>query len=216
MLPLIFKRKKTAEFLRQNSGDLEDRKKHGGAHPQRPRTLEDSVYSSGCSQSRSFDSDPGSNPGGGNPLRQSGGVGGGVGGAGGSEGHYLSTGGGYSYYDYSNACRAVPQPRRSPSPVGSGEWALRECEVGLSVRMPACLFVYLSACVLVFTSTCLHVCLSLCLSACLRLRRLVCATQLACLFASLSAGVYHFVFLRLCPLVCATMSACLSSCVSVR
>ena len=152
MLPLIFKRKKTAEFLRQNSGDMEERKKHGGPHhPHRPRTLEDSVYSGGGgSQSCSFEGAQGSNPGGGgNPPRHGGGVGvgggGGGGGGGSGEGYYLSTGSGYSYYDYNNASRAVPQARRSPSPVGSGEWALRECEVGPfvcpSVRPSVCLFV---------------------------------------------------------------------------
>lgn len=186
MLPLIFKRKKTAEFLRQNSGDMEERKKHGDPHhphhphhPHRPRTLEDSVYSGGGSQSCSFEGAQGSNPGGGgNPPRHGGGVGvdGGVGGGSG-EGYYLSTGSGCSYYDCS---RAVPQARRSPSPVGSGEWALRECEVGLfvcpSVRlfvrcpvrpcvcMSFCPFVRLSVHMLVRLSVCLRACLFVCLS----------------------------------------------------
>ncbi|KAK7104410.1 hypothetical protein V1264_019131 [Littorina saxatilis] len=145
MIPLIFKRKKTAEYLRQNSGEQDDRKKHG-QQSSRARTLEDH-YSGNTSFSghSSFDTgEPGSNPGyarqgsGGN---NSGCDGSGVGGSGGG---YLATGG-YNYsYDYGGGVggggRGVggrgggvrggsPQPvRRSPSPLGSGEWALRECE----------------------------------------------------------------------------------------
>ncbi|XP_076464750.1 uncharacterized protein LOC143296607 [Babylonia areolata] len=157
MLPLIFKRKKTAEFLRQNSAEWgNDRKKDG----HRTRTLEDNMYGTvATSPTRSVDSDSGSGSspgfcvtssssiggagvggGGGGGigglvmgLQQGGAGGGGVGGeggggVGGGGGGYLSTGGRY-YHDYPAAGRGGHPPRRSPSPVGSGEWALRECEV---------------------------------------------------------------------------------------
>lgn len=220
MLPLIFKRKKTAEFLRQNSGDMEERKKYGGPHhPHRPRTLEDSVYSGGGSQSCSFEGAQGSNPGGGgNPPRHGGGVGvdGGVGGGGGGgsgEGYYLSTGSGYSYYDCS---RAVPQARRSPSPVGSGEWALRECEVGLFVCPSIRLFVRCPVrpcvCLSVRPSICPHACPLVGLSACLPLRLSV--RQL-----SVCVPIYLRACLSACPSVslsiCLPAFLCLPDCMCI-